>query len=226
MSIVSFQNHGKAIIQAIVSFITIGVAVGFIIQDYNGNGPRFVIGIGFLCFNLGLWYKGEKLHHTIAEKREKYKKFLLDTKDYKLTEQQRILNKKKRKMEEKQKKTELKLDKEREKAKLKFEAFKKKYSNLTNTKQTSSEDDFELKTLEEKFNQIDEEIESNQDEVENNEVENNEVENNEVENNEVENNEVENNEVENNEVENNEVENNEVENNEVENILSVQKDQE
>ena len=157
---VTYQTHGKGIIQAIVSLVTIGVSVGFVFNDYDKKGTLFIIGMCFLSFNLGLWYNVEKIHKTVPDKRQKYKKYLSDTKDHRMSEKQRKLNKIGLKSKQAETRAKNKLTKQQEKSKRKFAEFKKKMclvgedTVVEMEEQTSDlEDEFEFKTLELKLGQ-------------------------------------------------------------------------
>ncbi len=156
----NYQTHGKSVIQAIVSLITVGVSIGLMFQDYEKNGTLFILGVAFLSFNLGLWYNGEKVHKDVAEKRQKYKKYLKNTKDHKLTAEQQSIKKQEAKLKLKEQKIRDKKLKESEKSKKKFDEFKRKMGIGENEKEVEmteekeeSFDDFEFKTLEKKLGQ-------------------------------------------------------------------------
>lgn len=154
----NYQTHGKSVIQAVVSLITVGVSIGLMFQDYEKNGTLFVLGVAFLSFNLGLWYNGEKVHKDVVEKRQKYKRYLKNTKNHKLTAEQQSIKKLDTKLKLKEQKIKGKVLKEREKAKKKFDEFKRKMGigekevEMTEEKEESF-DDFAFKTLEKKLGQ-------------------------------------------------------------------------
>ena len=162
----TYQTHGKGVIQAIVSLITIGVSIGFLFKDYQEKGTLFILGMCFLCFNLGLWYKGDKVHKSILEKREKYKKYIKNTRGEKTSERQKYMDKTDLKLKQKEEKVKNNLKKKQEKAKKKFEDFKRKMGltkddTVVEMEERSKplEDAFEFKTLELKLGQkIDEEV--------------------------------------------------------------------